>query len=805
MTRWEERLCVELKLTRRSGSSFSHRVNLSTSDGERWEGDDYVAEPDVLSFSYSYVVCEGDVITRREWDAVPRTFPASFDRRFLFHDFWRDIPEHAHLYSSACAISNPPSDSSQSLLYYDRTLIFRVQAPQLQPGESLAIVGNQPSLGMWRPERALRMSRGATHEWIISLTTEGIFLPIEYKYVRVRERTGELLEWESGDNRLSPSGFVDMRSVLTIFDSEARLRSQPWRLAGLVVPVFSLRSEGSQGVGDFGDLGRMVDWAHSVGMRAVQLLPINDTTQRRSWRDSYPYNCVSVFALHPLYIDLRQLPPLRDEALMKRFRRRMRTLESRPELSYERVMALKSDYLRMLYEQEGQDVLRADSFQRFYDANQQWLLPYAVFCTLRDRFGTADFSKWPQYSVYDEDEARLLASREWAEVGYHAFVQYLLDGQLSVVSSHARSLGVVLKGDIPIGISPHSVEAWTSSQLFHLDVSAGAPPDAFSATGQNWGFPTYDWERMAADGYSWWTHRLQDSSNPSSCAKASAQVAAGTVSCPAYSATFSQNQFRWTESVIPFRGGSPSIQKNLAALLAANSSMSVDLPMRRRPRHVTSTPWSHPHNASRSFKSRSLPTNINSPKGSYIPLSHKYVRKSIETFLLFRKNRIRRKVPTQKHEKTFLLSHKIGNRRKIWRMGSSSGRKRRSFTGKACVATNRNYRALTGFTKETLRVTRDFMTSGKFPSPAFIHSLPSSETHNSHVSTTSTPHVSGRGVYLNPRQSAHLTASGSLWDKRRFHLPCGGTRNPRTRRVPPGTMAGAFLLCLSSRSAIPAS
>ena len=494
MTRWEERLCVELKLTRRSGSSFSHRVNLSTSDGERWEGDDYVAEPDVLSFSYSYVVCEGDVITRREWDAVPRTFPASFDRRFLFHDFWRDIPEHAHLYSSACAISNPPSDSSQSLLYYDRTLIFRVQAPQLQPGESLAIVGNQPSLGMWRPERALRMSRGATHEWIISLTTEGIFLPIEYKYVRVRERTGELLEWESGDNRLSPSGFVDMRSVLTIFDSEARLRSQPWRLAGLVVPVFSLRSEGSQGVGDFGDLGRMVDWAHSVGMRAVQLLPINDTTQRRSWRDSYPYNCVSVFALHPLYIDLRQLPPLRDEALMKRFRRRMRTLESRPELSYERVMALKSDYLRMLYEQEGQDVLRADSFQRFYDANQQWLLPYAVFCTLRDRFGTADFSKWPQYSVYDEDEARLLASREWAEVGYHAFVQYLLDGQLSVVSSHARSLGVVLKGDIPIGISPHSVEAWTSSQLFHLDVSAGAPPDAFSATGQNWGFPTYDWD-----------------------------------------------------------------------------------------------------------------------------------------------------------------------------------------------------------------------------------------------------------------------------------------------------------------------
>lgn len=508
VTRWEEQLRVELTLHRRGGLGQSRLVTLSTMDGARWEGCEHVSEPDVESFSYAYIVCEGDVVTRREWNGVPRRFPAA-DRSFFLFDYWRDIPPNAHLYSSACRHAFPdPEEKSSAMLYYERTLVFRVQAPQLREGEALALVGNQPPLGAWRPERALRMSPSGTHEWTLSLTAEGLYLPIEYKYVRVCARTGELLEWEGGANRCTPP-VNETRGVTVFYDSEARLQSQPWRRAGVVVPLFSLRSEGSQGTGDFGDLRRMVDWAGAVGMHVVQLLPINDTMLSQTWRDSYPYNCLSVFALHPQYIDLRQLPPIRDDAFMDACAAAWREANAGAVCDYELTLKLKLDYLRRLYVQEGKAVMQASSFQRFYDENQEWLQPYAVFCTLRDRYGTVDYRSWPRYAVYDEEEVHLLARREWDEVGFHVFVQYLLDGQLSAVVRHARRQGVVLKGDIPIGVSPHSVETWMYPQYFHLDLCAGAPPDAFSETGQNWRFPTYNWQAMAADGYRWWVRRLQ--------------------------------------------------------------------------------------------------------------------------------------------------------------------------------------------------------------------------------------------------------------------------------------------------------
>ncbi|MCR4921013.1 MAG: 4-alpha-glucanotransferase [Bacteroidaceae bacterium] len=509
VTRWEEQLRVELSILRRGILEPQRRiVALTTSDGRRWEGTEHVSEPDVESFSYVYAVCEGDTVTRREWNIVPRRFTGA-DKSFYLHDYWRDIPPNAHLYSSAYAhISRQPDTAPHPMLYFERTLVFRVQAPQLCEGEVLALVGNQPPLGAWHPERALRMSPAGLHEWTLTLTLEGLSLPIEYKYVRVCARTGELLEWESGMNRIA-SLSSDVRGVAVFFDSEVRLQSSLWRRAGVVVPLFSLRSEGSQGVGDFGDLQRMVDWASAADMHVVQLLPINDTTQTHTWHDSYPYRCLSVFALHPLYIDLRQLPPIHDEAFMASHAAACRAANAAAECDYETSLALKLDYLHRLYAQEGKDVMHASSFMRFYDENQEWLLPYAVFCTLRDRYGTADYHTWPQYAEYDEGAVNLLARHAGDEVGFHVFVQYLLDGQLSAVVRHARQQGVVLKGDIPIGVSPHSVEAWMQPQYFHLELCAGAPPDDFSAAGQNWGFPTYNWENMAADGYRWWIRRLQ--------------------------------------------------------------------------------------------------------------------------------------------------------------------------------------------------------------------------------------------------------------------------------------------------------
>ena len=284
------------------------------------------------------------------------------------------------------------------------------------------------------------------------------------------------------------------------------------RIAGCAIPVFSLRSKGSFGVGDFGDLKEMVKWAVRTDMHAIQILPINDTTMNGTWMDSYPYNSISIYAFHPMYCDLNALPRLKDKLSMEKFLMQQQELNSLPQIDYERVNRLKLEYLHMAYAQEGAEVLATDGFKTFYKDNSDWLVPYAAYSHLRDTFGTPDFTQWPKYSVYNKSQITRLCSpkgKEYEQVAFYYYVQYKLHLQLLDACQTARKNGVVIKGDIPIGISRTSVEAWTDPHLFNLDGQAGAPPDDFSVNGQNWGFPTYNWEVMAQDGYKWWQRRFK--------------------------------------------------------------------------------------------------------------------------------------------------------------------------------------------------------------------------------------------------------------------------------------------------------
>lgn len=170
--------------------------------------------------------------------------------------------------------------------------------------------------------------------------------------------------------------------------------------------MFSLRSEGSCGVGDFGDLKRFITWAIETGQRAVQILPINDTTMTGTWMDSYPYNSISIYAFHPMYIDLRQLPALNDEEAMKAFERRRITLNGLSQVDYEKVNCLKREYLHTLFHQEQEQFLEMPEFKAFVQKNEEWLQPYAAFSVLRDRNGTADFRRWGVDSVYQADRVQ---------------------------------------------------------------------------------------------------------------------------------------------------------------------------------------------------------------------------------------------------------------------------------------------------------------------------------------------------------------------------------------------------------------
>ncbi len=283
---------------------------------------------------------------------------------------------------------------------------------------------------------------------------------------------------------------------------------EPERVAGVAVPVFSLRSEGSAGVGDFGDLRRLVDWAEKTGMRAVQILPVNDTTNSRTWMDSYPYNAISVFALHPMYTDLRQLGELDDQAAMAEYEEKRRQLNGLPAVDYEAVNSLKRTYIRKMFDQNGETVMQSDSFTRFRKRNAYWLKPYAAFSYLRDLHGTADFSRWGGYSRYNGQDIDRLPDSAKREMDFYCYMQYNLHVQLLAAGNHAREKRIILKGDIPIGVSHDSVDTWSNPGYFNMDEQTGAPPDAFSDDGQNWGFPTYNWEAMAKDGYLWWRQRM---------------------------------------------------------------------------------------------------------------------------------------------------------------------------------------------------------------------------------------------------------------------------------------------------------
>jgi 4-alpha-glucanotransferase len=271
------------------------------------------------------------------------------------------------------------------------------------------------------------------------------------------------------------------------------------RIAGVAIPVFSLRSKKSFGTGEFSDLKLLVDWAKESGISMIQLLPINDTTSTHTWRDSYPYSAISVFALHPLYINLSKVGGKEYAHLIKPLARKQKQLNNLSDLDYEQVMKFKMSVLKELFEAKKKALKKDKAYADFVESNKQWLKPYASFCFLRDKYNTADYSKW-KTSVSKTSEVNL---------HLYYFIQYHLHLQLKEAVQYAHVNKIELKGDIAIGVNRYSADTWQFPQLFNLDMQAGAPPDAFSAKGQNWSFPTYKWTEMEKDGYTWWLSRLQ--------------------------------------------------------------------------------------------------------------------------------------------------------------------------------------------------------------------------------------------------------------------------------------------------------
>ena len=500
-TIWGQSLHVVITYTGADGRQRKQELPMLTQDGAEWAVETALMESrrnPVVSFFYHYQVVDSQgQVVRCEWCLVPRLYACDSTKNYVFPDVWRDRPLQYHLYSKAWLTTTFHQSCQpvvpQRVPLYRKTIIFRVSAPQLRNGESLALCGNHPALGNWNPVRFLPMTHVGDYEWMLSVNIDGVQMPLEYKYVVIDDRTRTLKAWEEGDNRSTDGHQVADGQVLVLYGESLRLREDLWRVAGVVVPVFSLRSEHSWGVGDFGDLRRMVDWAVATGMRMIQVLPVNDTTCTHSWTDSHPYNIVSAFALHPHYLDMEELGELANPARMTAYKRRRGELNSFGYSDYMAVDRVKNEYVDEMYAQSGSQTLSSPDYRRFADENGWWLRPYAVFCVLRDRFHTACFAEWKEFSEYDTKAVEAFCEKT-PEVRKIFYVQYHLWRQLKQVAQYARSQGVALKGDLPIGICRDSVETWMHPDFFNTDSHAGTPPDKFTPNGQNWGFPTYRWE-----------------------------------------------------------------------------------------------------------------------------------------------------------------------------------------------------------------------------------------------------------------------------------------------------------------------
>ena len=488
----------------------AEQYKMATLDGLHWSCEMSRSVKTSTHVDYYYSLVRGDQELRHEWLVEPHRleFAAIRGIKYTVYDHWIDIPEDSFLYSSAftnCVAARKCKMSEQS--EYARTVRLKVRAPQLRFNERLALMGAGEVLGNWEAKRAVEMAEHDSNEWVISLDADKLPMNLEFKFVALDEKVDVTPLWENGTNRTIFLPEIGLGEVVVYELAQASFPVYPWKGAGTVIPIFSLRSEGSFGVGDFGDLKKMVEWCDKTKQRVLQVLPINDTNMTRTWQDSYPYNSISIYALHPQYCDFRQLPAIKNEAKRKAFEQLRQELNALPQIDYERMFAAKLDYLRELFAQEWATVQRRESYKQFFAQNKEWLVPYAAFCYYRDLYGTATFPEWPKEATLEATQKSSFKGKK--ELNFWYYVQYHLDAQMHEAHAYARAHQVILKGDIPIGISRDGVEAWVEPRYFNLNGQAGAPPDAFSADGQNWGFPTYNWDEMLSDGCQWWVRRFR--------------------------------------------------------------------------------------------------------------------------------------------------------------------------------------------------------------------------------------------------------------------------------------------------------
>jgi len=510
-TRYGQALFISGNLLSLGANETENAFPLRFLNDEFWYGSIDVDPTETHTFHYHYVFQDENGERSKEGEKHRNVDLKKITSNLVLIDSWNDESffENAFYTAPFQTVFLKEGKKAKPKKEEDFTHLFKVKAPLLQAAEAVCLLGNVPELGAWNKEKFLLLTKKGEW-WTIGVNLSRENLPVSYKYGVVDAEANAFLRFEGGDDRFVFNDDVANKKTV-VHDAFIRLPNTSWKGAGIAIPVFSLRSANSFGIGEFADIKPLADWAKETGLKLIQLLPINDTSATFTWKDSYPYAAISAFALHPVYINLQRVAGKKKGQLLKSIVSKQKALNDLAEIDYGAVMNAKMAALYELYEASEMSFLDERTYEEFFEDNKHWLVPYAAFCFYRDKYKTSDFSKWKIGSVYNEAEVAKLTShksKNFEQIAFFYFVQYHLHLQLKEAVDYAHKKGLAIKGDIPIGIYRYGADAWTAPSLYNMNMQAGAPPDDFAVKGQNWGFPTYNWQEMEENHFDWWKQRF---------------------------------------------------------------------------------------------------------------------------------------------------------------------------------------------------------------------------------------------------------------------------------------------------------
>lgn len=487
----------------------------------RWQAQLSISEG-IKCATYKYCIINTNKnIEEYEWGQNREINIAQSNKHIYLTDTWRSMSNPAYVMLSKAMCSSVfkyakrhevkiPTQLKENIV----KVTFRLAISRIKNEHYLALKSDFTGSG--NPCKIIPMSNTQHPVWQAEIDIDYIKFPFEYKYCIVEKKTDKIVYEEGGENRIfqKPENNSHITAIV-VTDECFRFRAN-WKCAGTNIPVFSLRSKKSGGVGEFADIKLLVDWVCKTNMKVIQILPVNDTTATCTWVDSYPYSGISVNALHPLYVNISSVGKLNSLLEQSIITERGEYLNSLSKVDYEAVIKLKMMFFRKIYNEQRQEIWQNPDFLEFYETNKKWLQPYSAFLYLRDMYQTTDFEKWGKYAIFSHSlccEICDAQSPHFDNIAINYFIQYHAHKQLGEAALYAQQHGIILKGDLPIGVLRNSVDVWTNPDLFNINEQIGAPPDDFTAAGQNWKFPTYNWNKMSKDNYKWWEERLKKMSN----------------------------------------------------------------------------------------------------------------------------------------------------------------------------------------------------------------------------------------------------------------------------------------------------